>query len=321
VLLTEGFASAWRNASQTATTGVGADITNGSNILLTIAGLPAGVTANLSRVVIGSAATQVGIALTSAALSSAATTSTLSFSTAGGGTAPNLSTVESIAFDIVLTGGPTGTLPLAPGSVTLSVTHTPNSTSGLTAGLPTTTAGYPRFTTATTTVTIATIGSATTTLLVPFVARVGTQYDTGLAIANTTKDPFGAAGGATPGTGNMTFNLFPRSIVGTAGGAGTQTTIVTSATVRPGFNGGGLDATGLLPAGGTWSATLSELMAAGSVSGDFIGYIFIQTNFVDAHGVSYILDNGSLSSAVPILVLQPPAAVSRNVAGAESLGF
>jgi len=215
VLLTEGFASAWRTATQTATTGVGANITNGSNILLTIAGLPAGVTANLSRIIVpgnGAGATAaVGVALTSATLTSGAPTTTLSFTTTAGascapgaagacqngGANPDLNAIENVAFDIILSGAPT-TVPVPSGSITLAATMTPNSTSGLGSGVPTTTGGYPRFTTLSTTVTIGSIGQATTTLLIPFVARVGTQFDTGIAIANTTKDPFGgaASGGA-----------------------------------------------------------------------------------------------------------------------------
>jgi len=325
IALTEGFASAWRTATQTATSGVGANIPNGTNIQLSITALPAGITATLSRVIIGNPATQPGIALTSATLTSAATTTTISF-TGTGAAAPDLNVVETLAFDMIfsLTGGAPLSVPLAAVNTTLTATMAPTSTTTFTAGVPSCcAAGYPRFAAANTpAVTVINLTAATTTMLLPYAARVGQQYDTGIAIANTTKDPFPAgAGGATPSAGNLTFNLFPRSITGTTGGAGTQTTIATSATVRPGTNGGGLDAVGALAAGGTWSATLSELMASGSVTGDFIGYIFIQTNFIDAHGVSYIMDSGRLSSAVPLLVLNPPAAVTRNVVTAESLGF
>ncbi len=319
IKLSEGFAAAWRSASQTATTGVGADISNGSNIKLTIAGLPAGITATLSQVFVGNPATYPGIALTNAgAMTSATTTSNTTTISFTGAPAPDLTAVENLAFDVVLTGVPSGTLPLASAPMTLTATMAPASSTGGTS----LTNGYPRFTQADLgPVTIGSVASATTTMLIPFSARVGSLYDTGIAIANTTLDPFTGAGGATAGSGNMTFNLFPRLISGTAGGPGTQTTIATSAIVRPGANGGGLDANGNLLAGGTWAATLSELMTAGSVTGDFIGYIFIQANFIDAHGISYIIENGHIAGTVPILVLKPPLATSRNVVDVETLGF
>lgn len=320
IAITEGFASAWRSATQTATTGVGTDLTNGSNILLTISGIPSGVTAALSRVNVCPACTQIAggaptVTLTAATLSSTTTTTVVSF------TSTDLNAIETLAWDLTFSGVP-ATVPLTAGSITMTANMTPNGT-GLTAGLPTNTSGYPRFLSSpTATVTVGTITSATTTLLAPFALRGGTRYDTGLAIANTTKDPF-TTGGATQASGTLRFDLFPRTISGTTGAAGTQTTITTSGTVRPGTNGGGLDATGNLPAGGMWTATLSELMAAASpaVTGDFTGYIFIQANFVDAHGVSYILDNGNVSGTVPLLVLPPPAATSRNTSTQESLSF
>jgi hypothetical protein len=320
ILITEGFASAWRTATQTATTGLGTDVPNGSNILLTIAGIPAGITAALSRTCVGSttACATTTVALTSAALTSAAPTTTISFLTT------DMTAVESLSYALIFTGPPT-TVPMATGSITLAATMTPNSTTGLTGsgaggGVPTTSGGLPRFETSSTTITVGVITPATTTMLAPFVAKVGTTFDTGLAIANTTLDPF-TTGGATPSGGTIIFDLFPRLITGTTGGAGTRTTITTSASVRPGGNGGGLDAAGSLAAGGTWSATLSELQTAGSITGDFIGYIFIQTNFVDAHGVAYIIQNGVVTSAVPLLVLQPPLAQDRDTTTAEVLGF
>jgi hypothetical protein len=315
ILLTEGFTSAWRSTTQTATTGVGADIPNGSNIQLTISGLPSGVTATFSRITIAGQ-TAPGISPASGfTMTSAATSTTLSF------TSTDLTAVESAAYDIALSftgGGPT--LPIAAGSITLSATMAPTSAA---AGLPTLTGGVPRFlsTAATNVVTIGTIGQANTTLLLPYAARAGI-YDTGIAIANTTKDPF-TTGGAAQAPGTIRFDLFPRSITGSTGAAGTQTTIQTSASVKPGTNGGGLDASGQIPAGGTWSATLSELMAAASpaVTGDFVGYLFIQTNFIGAHGVSYIMESGRVAGTVPLLVLDPPAGTPRGTTSKESLSF
>jgi len=319
ILLTEGFASAWRTTTQTSSTGNGSDVLNGSQVLLTMSGLASGVTATLSRIVIAGQAAP-GVAVTAGGVFTSANTQvTASF------TSTDLSLVESVAWNVVFTYTGTVTLPLTSSANTVTVTATmaPSSaTAGLSSGVPTNTGGFPRFAAAATpAVTIANIGQATTNLLLPFAVKQA-GYDTGIAIANTTKDPF-LIGSATPAAGTVRFDLFPRSVTSGVGAAGTQATITTSATVKPGSNGGGLDASGQIPAGGMWSATLSEVMAAASpaVTGDFFGYVFIQTSFVDAHGIAYILQNGSVTGTVPLLVLPPTATTSRNITTQESLSF
>ena len=102
----------------------------------------------------------------------------------------------------------------------------------------------------------------------------------------------------------------------TSTGAGTPFSLTTSATVRPGL---GLSADGTLAAGGTWTVLLSEMLTAAGQTGDFVGYIFIQTNFLLAHGAATISDFRTYSLAAPIHVLPPPAQFSRNLLGSESL--
>jgi hypothetical protein len=318
VVLTEGFASAWRTATQNATTGSGPDITNGSNILLTIAGLPSGITATLSRVVIA-ANTNPGIALTSSALTSAATTTTISF------TSTDLSSVESLAFDVILSYTGAVTVPVTATSFTLSAKMTPDTASSvISGGVPT--AGVVKFNTASLgPVTISTTIQNTSSLLLPYFAKTSSGsvvYETGVAVSNTTKDPF-TTGSATAASGTARVDLFPRA-GGAAGGAGTQTTIQTSASVRP---GAGLDASGNIVGGSTWTFTIGDLLAAASpavtvdATTGYIGYAFLQTNFVDAHGLAYLLENGRVVGTVPLLVVPPPATTNRNTAGAESLSF
>jgi hypothetical protein len=97
----------------------------------------------------------------------------------------------------------------------------------------------------------------TTTLLWPFVTnQLG--FDTGLAISNTSTDPFGTAG-ATPQAGTCTLNFY-------GNGAPTPNN-VTSANI---------------PSGSTLAVTMS------SVAAGFQGYIIAQCQFQFAHGFAFI---------------------------------
>jgi len=129
-------------------------------------------------------------------------------------------------------------------------------------------------------------------LLVPF-ATVGGGYNTGIAISNTTSDPFGASGASsvTPQNGTLSFTFYDNS--------GTVTKYTTSASSP----GGGL-AGGLLNSGKTYVVNLSELLtAAGLTSGTFTGYIFVTTNFTNAHGAAYVYNGAGFTSATPVLVV------------------
>ena len=151
-----------------------------------------------------------------------------------------------------------------------------------------------------------------TTLLVPFAVRDG-AFDTGIALANTTADPFGAVstGGAIAASGTITLTFYPRSATG---GAGTSFSLTTSATAKPGI---GLSDNGSLAAGATWTALLSELMTAAGQTGSFTGYIFITTNFTNAHGAPFVSDFRNFTSSIPMLVLPPPI----TIVGGRSAAF
>jgi hypothetical protein len=181
---------------------------------------------------------------------------------------------------------------------------------------PTTTGGFPRFNQEDVgPVTVINIVASNTTMLIPFAVR-DAGFDTGISVANTTADPFGSAGGASPQAGTVRVDFFPR----TATGAGTTFSLTTSATVRP---GAGLSTDGTLAAGGTWSVLLSELLTAAGQTGSFTGYIFIQANFIDGHGSSFVSDFRNFTSYSPVLVLPPPATQSRATppGGVESLNM
>jgi len=302
-VLAEGFANAWRTNTQVSTKGAAGPLPNGTNIRLTVSGLPAGVTATITP---RTDATTPGVTVTYAsggAFDATNNTATIVF------TSTNPNVVESIQFDFLLGGVPTGTI--NPGAITVTATHAPIG-AALKNGVPDQSSitgfatSYIRFAQADVgPLTIGTIVAANTTLLIPYAVKVGT-YDTGIAIANTTLDPFGSAGGgATATAGTMVFTMFPRN----ATGADPSFTLTTSSTVRPGV---GLSTSGTLVAGGTWTGLMSDIMTAAGKTGDYFGYIFIQTNFLNAHGAAYIFNGAGFTSSTPVLVLAPPAGSNRN---------
>jgi hypothetical protein len=120
----------------------------------------------------------------------------------------------------------------------------------------------------TTTTTLSTFTQCTTSLLFPFVTnQLG--FDTGLAIANTSSDPFGA-NGATAQAGTCSLNFY-------GAGAPSPSSVTTPS----------------VPSGTVYAAVLSGIGAG------FQGYLIAQCNFQYAHGFAFITDgvgaNGGLS--------------------------
>jgi hypothetical protein len=305
-VVTEGFASAWRTDTQSTTNNT--QTLNGTQVRLTFNGLVSGVSLPFS---VTDKPGSLTVSPTSGTITSSANVVTFTFS------ATSLTSVEAFQVDIGAIPAIGSSVNLSPGTITVTATMSPIGPALDDQQRPTVTGGFPRFAQEDVgPVVIVNIVASNTTMLVPF-ATVGLGYDTGLSIANTTADPFGASGGASPTAGTLQLNFFPR----TATGAGTAFSLTTSATAAPGQ---GLSSNGTLAAGGTWTVLLSELLtAAGQTSGTFTGYIFIQANFINAHGVAFVSDFRNFTSASPILVLPPPATSSRATpgGGVESLNM
>jgi hypothetical protein len=305
-VVTEGFASAWRTNTQTTTNNT--QTVNGTNVRLTFNNIPTGVTLPFSITDKSGTLTVAGMPAT---VTSTTNVVTLSFTTT------SLTAVESFQVDIGAIPQPGSSVTLAPGAITVTATMAPIGPALNDQQAPTVTGGFPRFAQEDVgPVTIVNIVASNTTLLIPFAVRDG-AFDTGISIANTTADPFGASGGgATPAAGTIQLNFFPRA----AAGAGTSFSLTTSATVRPGI---GLSTDGTLAAGSTWTVLLSELLTAAGQTGSFTGYIFIQTNFINAHGAPFVSDFRNFTSFSPALVLPPPATAPRTGGGTgvESLSL
>jgi len=315
ILLTEGFEFAWRTEGQNEHNGASPE-TGATQIRLTFAGIPATsqLTLGTPTVSSGASATITGNTTVPPSLTGSSSTNFTSFLTITG---DKPDAIDQIEVPVTISA-PTSSPSL--GSITVTASMFPVAGTGYltqvtnSAGSTTSTVVFPRYNAAE--VGPATIGNviaATTTLLLPLAEKLAVGFDTGISIANTTADPFGASnGGATATAGKLTFDFFPR----TTTGAGTPFSLTTSATVKPGT---GLSADGTLAAGGTWTALLSELLTAAAQPGDFVGYIFIRTDFLNAHGMATVSDFKTTSLASQVLVLDPPSITSRSKNASESL--
>jgi hypothetical protein len=113
----------------------------------------------------------------------------------------------------------------------------------------------------------------TTNLLFPFVTNAN-GFETGIAIANTSKDPFST----TNQSGTCTLNYYQSGVTGT-----TNPTAVTAPNLAEGTNQPFL-------AGETYAFTLTQSLAVNASNpATFQGYIIATCNFVDAHAFAYIL--------------------------------
>jgi hypothetical protein len=162
----------------------------------------------------------------------------------------------------------------APGSFTVTLSYAPTPSSGAftstTGAAASSSLGIPRFSDSLDiTKTVATVNLCTTAMLFPYVINVS-GFDTGIAIANTTTDPFGTA--AQAGSCSLYF-------YGTAAPT-------TEPYVSP------------IVATGTVWPTLASTLAPG-----FSGYMIANCNFQYAHGFAFVSDVGARNLAMGYLAL------------------
>ena len=195
----------------------------------------------------------------------------------------------------------TATLPLPSTPVTAAVNLAPtgialSTASGNPALTGLTTGQVPRYqllSQPTAALTVIVFPPSNSTLLISFAATL-TGYDTGIAVANTTSDPFTpTGGGAAPTDGTVTFTMYKND--------GTSK-VYTTTTGSP---GAGLTGAGLIKSGSTYSVNLSQLLTAASFGPNFIGYVFVTANFTNAHGSAtvYLTSSGAAALSSPVLVL------------------
>lgn len=206
----------------------------------------------------------------------------------------NVNLVETFeaAVGVSYTANTTNNLP-ALGTASVAGTFAPLST----VGTASSSAPLPRFADTSAARTLFTLNACTTNILFPFVTnQLG--FDTGLAISNTSVDPFGTA----PQTGPCRLNYYG----GTTGG-GAAPAAQTSAAV---------------PAGQQLLATLSGGGNLGiAATPGFQGYIIAQCSFQYGHGFAFISDVGANRISEAYLALILDAAISpRTGFASEVLG-
>ena len=124
------------------------------------------------------------------------------------------------------------------------------------------------------------IAPASCTLLFPYaVVLPDMGWNTGIAISNPSMFT------DTPLSGGITFTLFPND--------GEMIELPTDGN----SSGGGLDAAGFLPAGNTHTVLLSEVLSDAGMPGNFIGHIYVETDFTGCRGVGWITDFGTVNQA------------------------
>ena len=116
-------------------------------------------------------------------------------------------------------------------------------------------------------VTFLTVAPCTTNLLFPWVLNFA-NADTGIAISNTSADPYGTI----PQTGTCTVNLFPTDKTTNNGVSAGAAVSITTAAVQ---------------AGSVWRTSLS----GSSTFTGLAGYIIAVCNFQYGHGFAFITDN------------------------------
>jgi hypothetical protein len=194
---------------------------------------------------------------------------------------------ETIYFSVFISyTGVTQTFPPA-GTAQVAMTFAPTPTNGAfsatSAGAVSSSLPIPRFadTTGGATSTLFTINLCTTTLLFPYVTTA-TGFDTGLAIANTTSDPFGTTNQA----GSCALNWYQG---GTAGNPAASST-------------------GNIATGTVWTGSSAATANAGPA---FTGYMIAVCNFQLAHGVAIVQDIGAQRIITTVMALVVPTGIGK----------
>jgi len=277
ITATEGFVNAW---------------VLGSVVGVTFSPVPAGIQLYNFPLTIGpdtqgtiwqevtdSTGATLTTAATSPVLTSATVTPAVFYKVTTAGATADVA-VQTLPIPLNVSAQPTATIPLSPGTLT-TVTADMNPRAG---AIPPTYSGTTCQKTSTGT--LITIVPATTNLLIPYATTLA-GYDTGLAIANTTSDPFTAANTITKQDGSLTFYLFP------AGGA--------MFTITPTGTAGGLTG-GVLKSGNEYVYLLSSLLADAGKPAAFSGYIFVVCNFTNGHGQYFISNFEAFTNGALMLV-------------------
>jgi hypothetical protein len=293
VQVSEGFSGAWKTKADE-TGGSATAATSGTRIKLVFSNVPTGLniyvplsatTLNAYNQTYNATGSPLVATLTTSETGAftAATAVTSPSSVAGMALLPVSGTTATAIYEITadnLNGTDTLEIPVSLGAAANSVTnYLTNPTLTVTTSLApqsATASQIPSF--VSTAADISTINTVKftpcqTNLLFPFVTNAN-GFETGIAISNTTKDPFGT----TTQSGTCTLNYYSSGVSGA-----TNPTAVTAPNLAEGTNQPYL-------AGETYAFTLTQSLGVNTANpATFQGYIIAQCNFVDAHAFAYIL--------------------------------
>jgi hypothetical protein len=229
---------------------------------------------------------------------------------------PDPNVVESLTVGLsVAYVNSSSTVP-ATGTSAVSINFSPLSTA------PSASAGpIPRFCQPYTTTPAFTIAPCTCNLLFPFVTNQG-GFDTGIAIANTTVDPYGTVAQV----GTITLNYYGCTAGSGSTACGPAPALYTTQDVVP----AGSELVFTLSSGGGIPGGVQPDVQVPMAAG-FEGYIIAQANFQYCHGFAFISDVGAqklaegylaISLDVPVVSVNPalPTGLNRTGNGGESEG-
>lgn len=191
-------------------------------------------------------------------------------------TSSSANVTETFEFSVTVAYAPSGDLP-GLGTATVAGSFAPLST----VGNSTSTAPLPRFSGISNDQTLFTVNPCTTSLLFVFLTNQS-GFDSGIAISNTSVDPFGTK----PQSGPCTLNYYGETAGGGAAPASQKSQTIPA----------GKQLTAVLSTGGNYGVRATP---------GFQGYMVAQCEFQYAHGFAFISDVGAnrVSEAYLALIL------------------
>ena len=214
--------------------------------------------------------------------------------------------IENFDFEVFITytANTASNLPPAPSTMNVNLSYAPIPTQGAftlsAGGAASSTLGIPRFADTSAAKAVLNIAICQTALLYPYVINTN-GFDTGLAVANTTQDPFGTAAQSGYCSVYWYGSTAPSTNPGFLGNAGYQTTTPTSSQ---------------LIAAGTIQAWGASVVAPG-----FSGYVIAVCNFQYAHGFAFVSDLGARNLAMGYLAdVMGSGGLSRGPSPSEPYG-
>jgi len=259
--------------SQGAATGGGAITTGTSNIPVAYSGGPTAPGPYTTAVAVDQTTATLAPLGTPTAISSVGTGATLIYEIYYANSSVQES--ASVAISVEYTSNTGSNIPATTTTpATVGVEFSPQSTVGTASPAP-----IPRFGPSGSPVSIFSISPCSCNLLFPFVTNIA-GFDTGVAIANTTADPFGTSAQ----TGTVTLNYY-----GTTSGGGAAPPKAVSSAIT-----GGQEVIFTLSNGGNFGIPATP---------GFEGYIIAQADFQYCHGFAFISDVGAQKLAEGYLAI------------------